>query len=154
MIWKETGEPIHSVGSKNSRTWTTFVLHNKRLAENTWQKVMQKLESSFVRLEKIKILGAKKGEKWYKTTRKTSLKEVSRVELLLNDNNTCWPQIGWSGAQSLWESSRSKSLKRPHPSRPRPPTARKAHLLQRLTRKVGIPPTMSNRSAMTSRPSG
>jgi hypothetical protein len=35
-----------------------------------------KLYSSFVRLEELKILATKKGEKWSKTTRKNILQEA------------------------------------------------------------------------------
>jgi hypothetical protein len=71
-----------------------------------------KLYSSFVRLEELKKLGTKKGEKGSKTTRKNIFEEVSRVERLLNEYDSCWTEIGWPSAQSLFESSKNLDEKK------------------------------------------
>jgi len=67
------------------------------------------LYSSFVRVEELKKLGTKKGEKRSKTTRKNILEKASRVESLLNEYDSCWTEIGWPSAQSFFESSKNLS---------------------------------------------
>jgi len=71
-----------------------------------------KLYSSFVRLEELKKLGAKKGEKMSKTTRRNILEEASRVERLVNEYDSCWTEPGWPSAQSLFESSKNLNEKK------------------------------------------
>jgi len=71
-----------------------------------------KLYSSFVRLEELKKLGAKKGEKRSKTTRRNILEEASRVERLVNEYDSCWTEPGWPSAQSLFESSKNLNEKK------------------------------------------
>jgi hypothetical protein len=73
--------------------------NNKDMAERH-----AKLYSSFVRLEELKKLGTKKGQKRSKTTRKNIVEEASRVDRLLNEYDSCWTEIGWPSAQSLFES--------------------------------------------------
>jgi hypothetical protein len=71
-----------------------------------------KLYSSFVRLEELKKLGTKKGEKRSKTTRKNILEDASRVERFLNEYDSCWTEIGWPSAQSFFESSKNLNEKK------------------------------------------
>jgi len=65
-----------------------------------------------VRLEELKKLGTKKGENKSKTTRKNILEEASQVERLLNEYDSCWTEIGWPSAQSLFESSKNLNVKK------------------------------------------
>jgi len=65
-----------------------------------------------VRLEELKKLGTKKGENKSKTTRKNILEEASQVERLLNEYDSCWTEIGWPSAQSLFESSKNLNEKK------------------------------------------
>ena len=70
-----------------------------------------KLYSSFVRLEKAKKLGTKRGEMRPKTTREHS-RRSEPSGLLLNEYHSCWTEIGWQSAQSLFESSKNLNEKK------------------------------------------
>jgi hypothetical protein len=66
-----------------------------------------KLYSSFVQPEKLRNLGMQSGEEFSRKTRKSILEEESRVERWYNEYDSCWTEIDWSRAQSLFESSKS-----------------------------------------------
>jgi hypothetical protein len=80
--------------------------------EKANKRDMQKLKSSFVRLDQLKMFGTKTGEKRSKTTRQNILEEASRVQRLLNQYDSCWSEIGWARAQSFFESSKNVNDKK------------------------------------------
>ena len=109
--FKEIRE-AQTFGTKTPRTGTIFVLNKKRLTRKTWKKDMQSFIQALNDWGNSKILERRKKRSSPERQKKNILEKASRIERWLNEYDSCWTQIGWPSAQSVFESSKNLNEKK------------------------------------------